>query len=180
MISAGCGRQFLIGVVIFCNAFGISSCAHYDGRPLVPGVSSPVEVEALMGPPVMRWRAEDGSEQWAYPKGPLGVHTFMLHFDAQGRLQRRENVLTSEHFARLRPGLDDQQAVLRLFGPPNPVWTVYYQARDELVWEWLICDDWSHLARFSVLFDGSSGLVRSSMQRPELVGRDSVAPWCSR
>jgi hypothetical protein len=83
------------------------------------------------------------------------------------------------HFARITPGRDNRESILQLLGPPNPAWTMYFAARDELAWEWLFCDDWSHLARFGVLFDASSGLVRSTLLRPELLGPDGAAPWCS-
>lgn len=157
----------------------LSACAAYDGHRLPVGVASFNDVLAQMGPPAMHWQNSDGSEQLAYPRGPMGVHTFMVYLGTDKRLERIENALVSERFARVRPGEDDQNAILRLFGPPNPEWTVYYQARDELVWQWLICDDWNRLARFSVLFDGRSGLVRSTLQVPELRGRDGVVPWCS-
>ena len=36
--------------------------------------------------------------------------------------------------------------------------------------KWRFCDDWGQVARFDVLFDGMSGIVRTSYQRPELRG----------
>jgi hypothetical protein len=83
-----------------------------------------------------------------------------------------------EHFARIEPGKSDKESVLRLIGPPVPQWTNYFKARDELVWEWQFCDSWNQLARFDVLFDASTGVVRTSYQRQALMGPDGVAPWC--
>lgn len=157
----------------------LSACASYDGHPLKPGVSTQDEVRALMGPPSLTWQDEKG-QQWAYPRGPAGVHTYMVYLGPDGRLQTLENVLTSTHFARIRPGIDGQEAVLRLIGPPFPPWTTYFKARDELVWEWRICDDWSKLARFGILFDGTTGIVRSTYQRPEPSAWNQSPPWCGR
>lgn len=76
-----------------------------------------------------------------------------------------------------------QEQVLRILGPAEPSWTVYFKARDELVWEWRYCDEWNELARFNVLFDGTKGTVRSTMSLTEsqrdLCGQDRPC-WCGR
>ena len=156
----------------------VSGCASYSGRGLQPGVSTLDEVLATMGQPAMRWDDPDGRVQLAYPRGPAGLQTFMAFIDAQGRLERIEGVLDTPHFARIQPGKSDQAAILRLLGPSQPQWTMYFERRDELVWEWRICDDWSQVARFNVLFDGMSGIVRSTYQRPELRGFGLTAASC--
>jgi hypothetical protein len=102
----------------------------------------------------------------------------MVFIDPRGRLQRIEPVLDMEHFARIEPGKSDQESVLRLIGPPVPQWTSYFKARNELVWEWQFCDSWNQLARFDVLFDATTGIVRTSYQRQALMGFNGVAPWC--
>lgn len=158
----------------------LAGCVALGEPPLQVGVAGGEQIRARWGEPNMRWRDVDGSEQWAYVGGPSGTQTWMVFLDAQGRLLRSEKVLNSEHFARIRPGIDDVPAVLRLIGPPNPMWSVEFSARNELAWEWLICDDWSQLARFGVLFDANTGVVRSSYQTPELRGRGGIAPWCGR
>jgi len=88
----------------------------------------------------------------------------MVFLGADGRLRRIENVLDVPHFARLEPGKSDQATVLRLLGPSDPAGTVYFKARDELVWEYRYCDDWGEATRFDVLFDATSGLVRTTYQ----------------
>lgn len=169
----------LLRFLLLPPLLALAACAGYDGRGLQPGVASIDDVVLQMGPPAMRWQDADGSQQLAFPRGPEGVHTFMAFFSPDGRLLRIENVLQMSHFARIVAGRDDQAAVLRLLGPSNPVWTTYFKARDELVWEWLFCDDWNHLARFDVLFDGTTGRVRSTMQRPDLRGWDGAPIVCS-
>ena len=104
----------------------------------------------------------------------------MVYIAADDRLERIEAVLNNTHFARIENGKSDQAAVLKILGPPQPQWTAYFKSRDELVWEWRFCDDWSTLARFDVLFDATSGIVRTTYQRPDLMGRDGVAPACGQ
>ena len=135
-----------------------------------------------MGAPAMRWREADGGERLAYPRGPAGFHTYMVETDKNGVFKRLENVLEPKHFARLREGMT-QDEVLRVIGPPQAHWTVYFAARDELVWEWRYCDDFAEPARFNVLFDNTSGKLRTTMSRSESTalpfGRDR-REWCGR
>ena len=168
-------RQYLTVVVCGCL---LMACAGYSGRGLQPGVATLPEVIAVMGSPALSWKDPDGSEQLAYPRGPAAAQTFMVFIDPSGRLLRIDRVLDMEHFARIEPGKSDKESVLRLIGPPVPQWTNYFKARDELVWEWQFCDSWNQLARFDVLFDATTGVVRTSYQRQALMGPDGVAPWC--
>jgi hypothetical protein len=165
-------------LVLVAGAALVAGCASYDGRGLQPGVSSVDEVVSVMGKPAMQWKDPDGRMQLAYPRGPEGLQTFMAFVDPQGRLERIEGVLGTKHFARIEPGKSDQAAILRLLGPSQPQWTMYFERRDELVWEWRFCDDWGQVARFDVLFDGMSGVVRTTYQRPELRGFGLSAQTC--
>jgi hypothetical protein len=160
----------------------ISGCASYNGRGLQPGISNIEDIQRSMGEPALRWRETSGDERLAYPRGPAGFHTFMVETDKNGVMLSLENVLEPKHFARLREGMS-QDEVLRIIGPSQAHWTVYFEARDELVWEWRYCDDYAEPARFDVLFNNTSGKLRTTMSRPESTalpfGRDR-REWCSR
>ena len=144
----------------------LAGCAGYSGSNLQPGLATEDEVLRTMGAPAMRWKLPDGGQQLAYPRGPAGYETFMVFVDAGGRLVRIGNVLDMASFARIQPGMT-QDEVLQLIGPPQPQWTAYFKARDELVWEWRYCDSWREAARFDVLFDATKKTVRSTMSWTE-------------
>ena len=144
----------------------LAGCASYSGSALRPGQASEAEVLQVMGQPAMRWQSSDGSVQLAYPHGPMGVHSYMVFLGPDGKLQHIDNVMNNNAFSQIRSGMNKEQ-VLRTIGPPEPSWTIYFKARDELVWEWRYCDDWGALARFDVLFDGTAGNVRSTMSQTE-------------
>ncbi len=144
----------------------LAACASYSGRGLIAGQSTAEEVIGVMGPPQMQWTDADGGRRLAYPRGPAGVHTFMVLIGPDGKLRRIENVMTPQAFSRIQAGMSKDQ-VLRALGPPEPSWTVYFKARDELVWEWRYCNQWGQSARFNVLFDGGSESVRSTMSLTE-------------
>lgn len=168
------------GGLLLALTLMLSGCAAYGGRGLKPGVASLDDVAATMGQPAMRWQEADGRLQLAYPRIPDGPYTFMVYIAPDGRLEKIENVLVTRHFARIVAGQSDQAAVLRVLGPPVPAWTAYFKARNELVWEWPFCDDFNLLARFNVLFDNTTGIVRSTQQRQDLRGRDGIAPYCAK
>jgi hypothetical protein len=146
---------------IFLFALALSGCAAYSGAGLKPGISTEAEVRALMGVPAMHWDISGDGRQLAYPRGPAGFQTYMVFIDAAGKLERTVNVLRQESFAKVQPGMTQPQ-VLQLIGPPQPQWEAYFKARDELVWEWRFCDSWNQAARFDVLFDGTTKIVRTA------------------
>lgn len=153
----------------------LAACAAYSGSGLKPNEARLADVLRVMGKPAMQWQDADGSRQLAYPRGPMGVHTYMVHIGSDGTLQSIENVMNRKSFARIRPGMTKEE-VLHLLGPSEPSWTTYYKARDELVWESRYCDEWREAARFDVLFDASLGIVRSTLSQTEsqrgLCGRE--------
>jgi hypothetical protein len=163
-----------IWLALLC-AILLGACASYSGSALKPGEARLEEVQDLMGPPAMRWQDADGSVQLAYPRGPLGYHTFMVKLGADGRLQSIANVLDEWSFAQIRPGLT-QEEVLRVLGP-STLLAVYFKARDELVWDWRYCSDFGAPSHFLVLFDNTAGTVRSTLTQVEV---RRAAPSCGR
>lgn len=160
----------------------LASCAVPGGTRLQPGVSRIDDVERTMGLPAMRWREPDGGERLAYPFGPMGFYTYMARTDAAGVLVSNDNVLDPKYFAQIKADMTELD-VMRTLGPPVEHWTVYFKARDELVWEWRYCDDWGEPARFNVLFDGTTRRVRSTMSQTEsMMGlSDAIGRrWCKR
>lgn len=160
----------------------LAGCAGYSGSGLKVGEADHADVMRVMGPPALQWAEPDGSRLLAYPRGPTGVHTYMVLIGPDGRLRRIENVMDPKAFARVRAGMSKDQ-VLRTLGPPDPSRTVYFKARDELAWDWRYCDDWNQLARFIVLFDGATEAVRSTMSLREEqtgnCGRQMGSCWCA-
>ena len=157
----------------------LAACASYSGAGLRPGEARLDDVVQLMGQPAMRWQDPDGSIQLAYPRGPAGIHTFMVKLGPDGRLQSIANVLDEAGFARIRPGMTQEQ-VLRVLGPPDYGRTAYFKARDELVWDWRACTYNLDLQRIYVLFDATAGTVRSTMSVDELIGPEGSTIRCVR
>jgi hypothetical protein len=166
-------------LTIILAALLLAACASYSGSGLKPGEAKQEDVLRVMGQPAMRWQEPDGTLQLAYPRGPMGVHSYMAFIGANGNLQRIENVMARSAFSRIQAGMSKAQ-VQRILGPSWPGWTVYIKARDELAWEWRYCDEWNEPARFDVLFDASKETVRSTLSQTESqMGLCKQGCWCS-
>ena len=144
----------------------LSGCAILGGPTFTPGVTTQTEVFSRHGAPVYFWEEASGVQRFFWPTGPMGTSTIMARFDSKQRLVSYEEVLNTEHFAKIQAGMS-MDDVLRELGPSYPGWTTYFKARDELVWEWRYCDSWNAAARFNVLFDGTTKKVRSTLSLTE-------------
>lgn len=168
-----------VRVLLVFSALLVAACAGYSGSNLKPGVSTLPEVLASMGEPAMVWKNADGSEQLAYPRGPAGTQTFMAYVGPDGKLQRIEKVLDTAHFARVQAGMTKDE-VLRILGPSGSRWTQYYPMSNQLAWSWLFCNSWNVQEFFDVMFDATTGIVRTTAQHPNLAGRDGSQPPCGQ
>lgn len=152
----------LIGFSILALLCG---CASYSGRGLEPGITSETEVREVMGVPAATWETPDGPV-WAYPRGPLGVETFLVRFDADRKLVLIEQVLDEEHFAQIKPDMT-QDDVLHLSGPPFQILT--FSNLNEVSWDYRFRDLWGYSSIFSAIFD-EAGRVKRTFRQRENVG----------
>jgi len=78
------------------------------------------DVLRKMGPPTATYTMPDGRTRLEYTRMPAGRKTYMIDFDAAGRVTRWEQVLDEAHFLAIVPGLRSAD-VRRLIGPPSDV-----------------------------------------------------------
>ncbi len=164
---------------LFALLLALTGCAGV-GSSLKRGESSLADVITAIGEPAMRWQDPDGREQLAFPKGPAGSETFMVFTDRDGRLERFEKVLDVQHFAQIEIDKSNKDSVLRLLGPSSAFETRYFDGSNELVWEWLYCNGLYQEEFFGVKFDATTGVVRSTYQRLNVIPgfNGSVIPPC--
>src|SRR5688572_29905307 len=65
---------------------GLSACAGYDGRGLVPGQSTSAEVDQLMGPAKDKRAASNGETVLWYPRLPSGRVSYAARIGKDDRL----------------------------------------------------------------------------------------------
>ncbi|TMH74726.1 MAG: hypothetical protein E6H51_08990 [Betaproteobacteria bacterium] len=137
-----------------------AGCANFYA--ISPGDSAQ-DVEARVGAPGTVWENADGSEAWEYPMGPSGVQTFMIDIGPDRAVRAVRQVLREEYFSKVVAGMP-REDVRRLLGRPKEVW--YFPARDEETWTWRYLE--VNYRFFNVLFDRTSGTVRTTLRLDEV------------
>lgn len=153
-----------------CILAGLFSagCASYSGWGLKPGLSTVADVRQVMGEPVKICPLPGGMQNWIYPRGPAGLHTYNARIDGDGVLRSLENVLEQRGFAQVVKGRTTMDQVLCIFGPP--IEEIYYRARNERVWDYRFMDDWGYESRYHVLFNDADIVTATMRIREESPG----------
>jgi hypothetical protein len=150
-------------------AVALSACSAYAPTQLTPGSSVANAIQS-MGAPTGRYALPDGRERLEFARGPYGKHTWMLDFDAQGRLLGSTQVLTEGRFDTIVTGMS-RDDVLRAIGHPSDVRSIAHQG--QTVWAYRF--DGPFCRWFQVGLDGSERVVDTSYgPDPLCEGRDNV------
>jgi predicted small lipoprotein YifL len=96
--------------LLVATVASLIGCASYGPGSLKPGATV-AETTSSMGPPTARYAMPGGTERLEYERGPAGLHTFMLDFDAAGRLTKAEQVLTEARFNAVPWGISREQVL---------------------------------------------------------------------
>jgi outer membrane protein assembly factor BamE (lipoprotein component of BamABCDE complex) len=102
-------------------------------KDLTPGITTEEQIRSQMGKPETERTFTDGSKRLEYPRGPQGLNTYMVDIDRDGKLQAITQVLTAANFARIQPGMSEDE-VRRLLGKPGQV--AVFPLKPETVWSW--------------------------------------------
>lgn len=92
-------------------------CATY-GPPNLAAGASVADATRALGAPTGNHALPAGARRLEFARGPFGKHTYMLDYDAQGRLLSWAQVLTEARFNAVRVG-SAQQDVLLALGRPS-------------------------------------------------------------
>jgi hypothetical protein len=122
-------------------ALGLSACASYDGRGLVPGQSTAADVETLMGAPTERIAQANGDTLLFYSRLPFGRRMYAATIGSDGRLRGMDQRLTYQSIAKLVPNTSSAKEVRELLGPPYRAVRMNLQERDVWEYPWQNYDD---------------------------------------
>lgn len=137
-------------------------------KGLTPGVTTEAEIRSQMGRPETERVYTDGSKRLEYPRGPMGNETYMVDIDANGRFTAATQVLTAATFAKIRPGMTEDE-VRRLLGKPTEV--ARYPLKPETVWSWRWLEDGVNQDAFFNVHFGPDGIVYTTSRSDILKGQ---------
>ena len=146
---------------------GLAACDAVNMKDLKPGVSTGYDVRDKLGKPGIEWRNDDGSVTWEYTRQPEGFECWMLTLNQAGVLQKIEQALTADNFARVEKGWKEMQ-VRRLLGKPRS--EVKFPLKPEVVWEWRIEPTARGNNAFFHVHFNLEGTVTGTSRREELAG----------
>jgi hypothetical protein len=88
----------------FSTLLLLTGCDRVATGELQAGQSTVADMKQKMGEPANVYREGD-KEVWEYPLGPEGVRTYMMTVNAQGTLEKIDQVLVEANFKRIQPGM---------------------------------------------------------------------------
>ncbi|SDM22134.1 SmpA / OmlA family protein [Oryzisolibacter propanilivorax] len=133
-------------------------CDEQRIRELEEGVSTEVQVRERFGEPDRIWDDGGGSRTLEYDRQPAGRRNYMITIGPDGRMSALQQVLAPHHFAKVQPGMRQDQ-VRRLLG--RPAKRAFYALKQQGEWDWYWSEDAGREMVFTVVFDAAGRVLRS-------------------
>lgn len=134
-------------------------CDQQRIKELEEFVSTEQDVRDRFGTPNQIWEEADGSHTLEYTRQPAGAQNYMITIGKDGKMTALRQVLAPAYFAKVQPGMD-QQEVRRLLGQPAK--RTSYPLKNEAEWDWGWIDPPSTKMLFTVVFDAQGKVLRSN------------------
>ena len=94
----------IVAMGLFSTIPALVGCDRVATGELQAGQSTVADMKLKMGEPASVYRDGD-KELWEYPLGPEGTRTYMMTVNAQGTLEKIDQVLIDANFKRITPGM---------------------------------------------------------------------------
>ena len=146
------------------STLALLGCDEQKIKELEEGLSTEADVRARFGEPERIWNEEDGSRTFEYNRQPAGARNYMITIDTDGKMSALRQVLAPHVFARIVPGMPENE-VRRMLGKPTKMMT--YQLKQETDWDWNYIDPPTREMQFTVTF-GPDGRVLRTLNRERL------------
>ena len=146
------------------SALALVGCDEQKIKELEEGLSTEADVRAQFGEPERVWSEEDGSRTFEYNRQPAGAKNYMITIGTDGKMSALRQVLAPHVFAKIVPGMDENE-VRRMLGKPAKMMT--FKLKQETDWDWNYIDPPTRDMQFTVTF-GPDGRVLRTMNRERL------------
>lgn len=156
-VRAGAGAKAIAAALVLSAMLG---CATY-GPPKLEAGASVADATRALGPPTSEYALPAGAKRLEFARGPFGKHTYMLDFDAQGRMLVWAQVLTEARFNAVRAGTPKEE-VLLVLGRPSEQSRIALQR--QTVWSYRFED---HFCRWFQVGIDEAGRVTDTGYYPD-------------
>ena len=112
------GRLAFRAVLSAAVAFLITACAFFSPGSVSLGTSIE-DVRRSAPTPTGTYALPGGGRRLEFAQGSFGRQTYMLDFDATGKLVATQQVLTRENFDQIVPGMSGDDVLMWLGRPAN-------------------------------------------------------------
>ena len=133
-------------------------CDQQRIKELEEFVSTEQDVRERFGQPNQIWDEAGGAHTLEYTRQPQGAQNYMITIGADGKMTALRQVLAPDYFAKVQPGMD-QQEIRRLLGQPAK--RSSYPLKNEAEWDWNWNNPPNQKMLFTVVFDAQGKVVRS-------------------
>ena len=133
-------------------------CDQQRIKELEEFVSTEQDVRERFGQPNQIWDEADGAHTLEYTRQPQGAQNYMITIGPDGKMTALRQVLAPDYFAKVQPGMDQQQ-IRRLLGQPAK--RMSYPLKNQAEWDWNCIDPPNTQKLFTVVFDAQGKVVRS-------------------
>ena len=154
--AAALGALAALALLVGCDAQRIEE--------LEEGLATEQDVRARFGEPERVWPEADGARTLEYNRQPAGHRNYMITIGADGKMSALRQVLAPHVFAKIVPGMEENE-VRRMLGKPAKMMT--YKLKQETDWDWNYIDPPTREMQFTVTF-GADGRVLRTLNRERL------------
>lgn len=141
-------------------ASGLVACDAQRIEKLEEGLSTEADVRKQFGDPATVTEKADGSKVMDYPRQLEGSTNYQITVGADGKMSALRQLVTPANFARVQPGLS-QNEVRALLGVPAKTHQFALKP-DEEIWDWRFQDGQVRKV-FSVTFGPDKAVLRSAI-----------------
>lgn len=153
-------RTLGISAITCALLLALGGCDPQRVAQLEEGVSTEVQVREQFGDPVTVTIGPDGTRTLDYPRQPEGWTNYVIQIGPDGKMSSLRQLLHADNFARVQPGLSQQQ-VRDLLG--RPARTQRYDLKQEEVWDWRFKLHANESKLFSVTFDAQGQVLGTAV-----------------
>lgn len=138
--------------------YALAACDPQRIAELEEGVATEADVRARFGAPENVWPEPGGVRVFEYNRQPAGHTNYMIGIGPDGRMVSLRQVLNPANFARVQPGMP-QQEVRRLLG--KPMKSTPYPLKGEVAWDWRYMEPPNTSMVFTVYFASDGRVLRA-------------------